>query len=345
MDKVSVIIPVYNAEKRIEGAVQSVIDQTYPEIELIIIDDGSTDDSGRLLENIKKEFINKTPNSDTIKNGKTITIIHDTNHGVSYARNKGMELSSGKYVAFIDADDTVEPNYIERLVAAAGMGRNNSLETDSSKNKDGIELVCYSDKITDIAAISGDYFLEYAVLNSDTHVWDKLFLLESIREKEITFPTDITIGEDMLFLLEFVNAIGRKECIKCITNSGYNYYENAEGAMNRSFKPSYMDQITCWDRAEKILDNRKTELSVYVYVKLAIIQIMAAMLVVGKLACSGKPPENIKEQVDICKAAIRHAKKQRGAFAGLSNGYKMKVIFLMGGSSLYLRSYGKWKGN
>lgn len=101
-DLLSVIIPVYNAEKFLERCLDSVIGQTYTNIEIILIDDGSTDDSAVICDNYAKKDCR-------------ISVIHKKNEGASIARNIGLEHSKGRYIMFVDADDRVENNIAEKL--------------------------------------------------------------------------------------------------------------------------------------------------------------------------------------------------------------------------------------
>ena len=103
---VTVIVPVYNVEKFIDKCVQSVIDQTMTDIEVILVDDGSTDNSLARC----REWTNKD---------SRVKVYHQENQGVSVARNLGIEKSAGKYIAFIDSDDWIEPNYLEVLYVMA----------------------------------------------------------------------------------------------------------------------------------------------------------------------------------------------------------------------------------
>lgn len=100
---VSIIVPIYNADKYLNRSLKSIINQTYTNLEIILINDGSTDSS---LE-ICKEYVEKD---------KRIVLIDKINEGVSIARNTGIQKSSGAYIAFLDADDWITPNYIEHLM-------------------------------------------------------------------------------------------------------------------------------------------------------------------------------------------------------------------------------------
>ena len=101
--KVSIVIPVYNVEKYLARCIQSVINQTYENIEIILVDDGSMDSSGKLCDTYKMR-------------DNRIKVIHQRNLGVSAARNVGLDLAEGDSITFIDADDYVAENYIETLV-------------------------------------------------------------------------------------------------------------------------------------------------------------------------------------------------------------------------------------
>ena len=105
-DKVSVIVPCFNTEKYIEECVKSIVSQTYKNLEIILVDDGSTDKTSELVDGLKKT-------------DDRIVVVHQKNAGLSAARNTGLKKANGKYVAFIDSDDCVAKNYIERLLAAA----------------------------------------------------------------------------------------------------------------------------------------------------------------------------------------------------------------------------------
>lgn len=102
--KVSVIIPVYNVEKYLFRCVKSVIDQTYENIEIILIDDGSEDNSGKLCDNY-------------VQLDNRIKVIHQQNGGLSSARNKGIELATGDAICFLDSDDYISKGCIEEMTS------------------------------------------------------------------------------------------------------------------------------------------------------------------------------------------------------------------------------------
>ena len=364
---VSVIIPVFNAGDAIRACVGSVVKQTYKDIQIILVDDGSTDSSGsicdELAEGINSLLGDHQPNrqyseqqsssSEEALNyniepaGISITVIHTVNGGVSAARNAGLKVAEGDWITFIDADDIVTEDYIERLVSAV-----NAFKTPISSKDPAITehrtyplmMVTMTDRIAPDTDMSGYYYIEHGVLNEDSHVWGKLYNKEEVDACLGTdwFPVGLSIGEDMLMLLEMAAKMENKKVFRSIPAGSYVYTENEQGAMLKPYKPSYLDQITCWDRAEEVLEPCKGHISDYVYVRLAEIQIMAALLVAGKIAVSSKV-DDYSDAINIIKRALRHALKRNGAFASLSAGYKIKTIIFRLSPSLYLNMYGRWK--
>lgn len=364
---VSVIIPVFNAGDAIRACVGSVVKQTYKDIQIVLVDDGSTDSSGRicdeLAEGINSLLGDHQPNrqyseqqsssSEEALNyniepaGISITVIHTVNGGVSAARNAGLKAAEGDWITFIDADDIVTEDYLERLVSAV-----NAFKTPISSKDPAITehrtyplmMVTMTDRIAPDTDMSGYYYIEHGVLNEDSHVWGKLYNKEEVDACLGTdwFPVGLSIGEDMLMLLEMAAKMENKKVFRSIPAGSYVYTENEQGAMLKPYKPSYLDQITCWDRAEEVLEPCKGHISDYVYVRLAEIQIMAALLVAGKIAVSSKV-DDYSDAINIIKRALRHALKRNGAFASLSAGYKIKTIIFRLSPSLYLNMYGRWK--
>ncbi len=335
---VSVIIPAYQAQDYIENCVRSVCSQKISEdvingftksdniIEVIIVDDGSKDSTGRICDELSVQFSN-------------VKVLHVKNGGVSKARNLGIENSCGRYIAFVDADDLVEESYISDLLRSAA--QNNA------------DIVIMDGKIKTDELISGYRYIEDGILSEDTHVWGKLFIRSLLEEDgKIRFPEGITIGEDMLFLLDILIKAGSKKCISMITGSGYRYNFNDSGAMLTEFKPSYFDQIKCWDIADERLNKMEYELSDKARLKFAVIRIMAALLVVSKFAKSNNMRENIdKISAEVMKdkvigsasQVISKALRIKGSYNRLSAGYKIKVAIFRFSPDLYIKLYGQWK--
>ena len=118
---VSIVIPVYNVEDYLEQCLQSVINQTYKNLELIVINDGSTDSSGDIIERYVKKYNN-------------IICVNQKNSGLSYSRNVGLDKSNGKYIYFLDSDDFLESETIAECVELAERENLDILQFDASVN-------------------------------------------------------------------------------------------------------------------------------------------------------------------------------------------------------------------
>lgn len=105
MKKVSIILPIYNVEKYLEKCVNSVINQTYQNIEVILVDDGSKDSSGRICDKL-------------VESDNRIKVIHKKNGGLASARNAGYEAATGEYIMYIDSDDVIKNGIAEKCVSA-----------------------------------------------------------------------------------------------------------------------------------------------------------------------------------------------------------------------------------
>ena len=326
-EMVSIVIPVYNAENYIKKSIESILHQTYPVWELILIDNGSEDDSFKICQEYAKKE-------------ERIQVLHQyQNKGVSAARNLGLEKANGDYVTFLDADDWVAEDYLEQLVKAA-------------KSTQADMLVCQYKKVYDVDRESGEErfseqqifitkeynkedYVEQCLLNGYTHCWGVLYrlsLLDGIR-----FPARITIGEDVLFLID---TILQAEKIVVTEYDGYRYYINENGAMNRKFTPSYMDQILCWQKAkEKLLEKYPV-----IENKINSILVVSTMLVVGKLSALSKEELNdFQKEVEECLSVIREYTGIKEVMKMLPSGYALKVKVFKLFPTLYMKLYGAWK--
>lgn len=327
---ISVIIPVYQAEKSIRGCVDSVkeaaaylnSDAEFSDsiVEIILVDDGSTDGGRRICDELTDEYV--------------ITR-HTKNHGVSHARNIGIELARGEYIVFIDADDTVRKEYFLDLL--------------KKEDETGFDLIDITSKKSFDEPMSGYEYVENAVLAENTHVWGKLFKRQMLLKNKIIFPEGLAIGEDMLFLLDMALKLGDKKFAYVTKKDGYNYVENEDGAMNSEFKESYAHQLVCWQKAEELIKKSGHKFSDEIMDRLSTIQIMAAMLVAGKIACMSREAKKNadKDMVNTTLSAsydlVKHGLKGGRAYRMLDRGYKAKVSLFMSSRNLYLALYGAFK--
>lgn len=217
---ISVIIPVYNAEKYIKKCVESVMKQTYYDIEIILVNDGSTDGS----ENICKEMLQKD---------KRIRIFHQENLGVSVARNRGIEESQGEYLIFADSDDYLKENMIEVLYRNIQMQNADYVICDyiTVRENQFIE----SEKIVPYKNYNGAEIKE-VIANMIgggklfSSVWRGLYKTDVIKDNCIQFK-EMKFAEDMIFNLEYLFNCNRVSVIK---DKLYYYVENSTSALNRT---------------------------------------------------------------------------------------------------------------
>ena len=208
---ISIIVPAYNVEKYIEKCINSVLDQTYKEWELIIIDDGAIDGTGAVADKYAEENDN-------------ITVIHQHNCGVSYARNRGIELAHGSYIFFLDADDWIEEDTLKTMI-------------DHGHRADLIACgvyYCFQKENGVISVKPRKIWETEECFISDNVFWDifcqtatasnKLFSVNSIGS--IRFSTTMTYGEDVFFVAQVLQNV---KSAAIVPRRMYNYLLNREG--------------------------------------------------------------------------------------------------------------------
>ena len=214
MDKVSVIIPIYNAEKTIEKTINSIINQTYKYLEILCINDGSTDKTEKILKKLESK-------DDRIK------IIFQENGGVSKARNTGIENASGKYICFIDADDYIQNDYIKECINILKVENSDLLCTSymEGNKKISVEEKCIQNlnkKKIEEQILSSNYF---------NTVWAQILKANIIKENKLRFNEKIIYGEDLLFNWDFISYAQK---ITYIDLPGYIYIYNQNGITQSS---------------------------------------------------------------------------------------------------------------
>lgn len=225
--EVSVIIPVYNAENYITQCIESLLNQTLRECEFIFINDGSTDNSEKIIEDYKK--------SDD-----RITLINQENQGVSIARNRGLDVSTGEYVGFVDADDYIEKDMYEMLYNAAKHGNCDVVISNFKSEMQGREVITRYPFLVDTVLKKNyieqellPYFLRTDNLNTTVN---KIYRNKVIKGNDVKFPEKIELGEDGIFNIKFFsNAIN----MKYIDYIGYHYREVVGSATRNIAKKDY----------------------------------------------------------------------------------------------------------
>ena len=208
---ISIIVPVYNVEKYLSKCLDSIINQTYKNLEIILIDDGSTDKSGEICDKYKNE-------------DKRIIVIHQLNGGVSAARNTGIGVAKGRYILFIDSDDWIEKDYVSSLFTYAG---NDIIVCCGYKRIFDDKIIEHSVKKLDelnkveFLNLLQDYELkkhkDFYINPIGNYLWNKLFPSKVF--KEIKFPNG-KVYEDVFVGFKIYNKINK---FIVIPYCGYNY--------------------------------------------------------------------------------------------------------------------------
>lgn len=212
---VTIIIPVYNVEKYIRVCLDSVLSQTYRNLEIILVDDGSTDGSGLVCDEYSK-----TDNR--------IKVIHKNNEGVSTARNTGIEMATGKYVCFVDSDDILMPDYVEYLYAIVESHNVPVAVTRSFFTTFGGKQIEHDE----IELVSGeDAAAQILYYNIPIGCYCKMFSRTFLLSNNIRFIPNVFIGEGFNFNVEAFSHAGKvaigKRKVYCYRRN------NAESAMTK----------------------------------------------------------------------------------------------------------------
>ncbi len=225
----SVIVPIYNAAPYLKKCVDSICNQTYTDMEIILVDDGSKDGGYEICERYAREE-------------SRVRVIHKENGGVVSARKAGVCAAKGDFIGWVDSDDWIEEDYFEKLVAVqrksgadiVAAGHYHDIGKNSIKVFNNISSGCYSkEEILSRVIYSGEFF-EYGV---QPHLWNKLIrrdIMESVGKR---IDDSISIGDDVLFVYP-----GIKEAKKiCITDiCAYHYVQHADSLTKKRQKPEQM---------------------------------------------------------------------------------------------------------
>lgn len=219
MIECSFIIPVYNCEKYLENCIQSIMKNEFNECEVILVDDGSTDASGKLCD----YFANAYP---------TVRCIHQKNQGVSFARNRGIQNAKGEYLVFVDADDSIDAERI--MLLTQNMKDNNidmtifgiSFEYYANGQCYRKEEICYPQEGIMHPVEWCERFEEIFCCNGFSSACNKIFKRENIIRNDIRFSTKMFVFEDLDFVLRYMT---RSELILNIADAIYHYRQTEDG--------------------------------------------------------------------------------------------------------------------
>ena len=221
----SLIVPVYNAEKYLRDTLNSILLQTYENFEVLMVDDGSTDKSALICE-------------EYASNDVRFHFIHKNNGGVCSARNLGLEHVSGRYVLFIDSDDTIDKNLLEQcymyLQESAADILIFGMYFDIEKNGQIVRRICKSNRsLLFLACQMNEFYRELYRSNYLTSMCNKVVDVRLIKDNGLRFDERITNYEDLLFSLKCLSKCSK---IQTVETCFYHYFLREELGMSRKYK-------------------------------------------------------------------------------------------------------------
>lgn len=241
--KVSIIVPVYNVEKFLDRCLNSLINQTLKEIEIICINDGSVDNSLQILEKFAKQ-------------DDRITILNQKNSGQSTARNRGIDKASGIYLGFVDSDDWVDLNYFEKLYTSAekyncDMAVSGIIRLHKWNKK--FHLKFEEEKVTD----NTDEKFEICDVPELSYVWNKIYKRESFMSKNLRFEEGIFF-EDVIMTPKILYSLGK---LITVPDTYYYYWRNPNSTVTKRTDKVNNDSIYAHNKAMEFIKEHNIDIS------------------------------------------------------------------------------------
>ncbi|MEG0826018.1 MAG: glycosyltransferase [Bacilli bacterium] len=300
MPKISILVPVYNVFPYLEDALNSIVNQTLKDIEIIIINDGSTDKSQVIIDEFSRKHTN-------------IKSFNCQHKGVSSTRNFALSKANGEYIGFVDSDDTVLPNMYEELYNMA--------------KKENADIV-----ISDFNEVHNDFtILKSGLFNNDISntilhlpsLCNKIIKKELYIKNNISFP-DISIGEDMTVIIQLLD-----KSVKTVylNKAFYNYYKRPNSLMNKKTYSKYWNDIfIAFDILNNKLSKKYSEELEYLFIQ----HVLKDSSIKFMYYKEGK--ESLKKIVTITKQKYKKFRKNK--YFKMNN-YRYKVICKL----LYYKQY------
>lgn len=230
MKKISIIVPIYNAEEHLDKCVESILEQTETNLEIILVDDGSKDNSFEICKKYEKT-------------DQRVKVIHQENAGVSVARNHGIEIAEGEYIGFVDSDDWIEPVMYERLLKEAKETNADVVMCDATTvYSDGKIQADTIMQLSKNQVLSKPDFTPSLLLEMAGSAWrciykNNRYNAKLIKSERLYFPLGVKFSEDRIFN---IYAFGYADKIAYIKESYYNRYMNEKSAVHR-FHEDYFE--------------------------------------------------------------------------------------------------------
>ena len=311
--KLSIIVPVYNVEKYLKRCLESILENTFGDYELIIINDGSKDNSEQVILDIKEKYNDKQDK---------IIYIKKENSGVSDTRNLGIEKAAGDYITFIDSDDYIQKDMLEQLMKKLNEADYDVVACDVRlvyENSDRVDIVSsgYAKDLLDKEAIKETMLIQYPVM------WNKIYKSELIKKLKFTCGVWYEDMEYLLKLYPHINSIG-------VVKMPLYYYLQRENSITYTYNDNLydiinnMESVINYYRENNIYDEYKDELE-YLYARYAF--------------------TTFPKRLAKCKDKAKYNRGIKYAFAKVKEyfpNYKAnKYLKIMGVKGIYIKRFNK----
>ncbi len=291
-DIISVIVPVYKVEPYLDRCVQSIIDQTYGNLEIILVDDGSPDNCPAMCDTWAEK-------------DSRIKVIHKANGGLSDARNAGMATATGEYIAFADSDDWIAPEMLRKLYDALQ-------RDDSDIAACTVQMVWEDSTPSELLTVQTNRVLDSleaqeALLRESLlkqPVWYKLYRRETI--DGILFE----VGKQHEDVYWSYQAVGRTRRVSIIDYIGYYYYQRAGSIMGEGYSMKRLDAIEAYERRYRYLSSHFPELECA-----ARLSIMSGCIYHGQMAFKYLLPKESKQALDYLSSVKAKYKIKRSEYS------------------------------
>lgn len=311
---ISVIVPAYNIAPYVERCVNSILNQTYKNVEVMLIDDGSTDDTPAIADKLAEQ-------------DNRVRVFHIENEGVSNARNTALNNLTGEYISIIDGDDWVEPTLFEDAINA--MQENNAdafmfeyyIDYEDHKDAHSVDSSFYG-------VIDREKAIEYSIDVQNRFAWSKIYsakLTENIR-----FDTDIILGEDTLYIC---SVLANADKVVYSGNNYYHYIVREGSAVNSAFNRKKLSGINAYQGVVDLANDLGYErVSLISRKSLANLAVQLAKRI---LATEGYSEKN--KDLKYLKSVITEQKKKLSKTNLLDK--KSKIKFMIASVSMKLLKY------
>lgn len=315
MPKVSIIVPIYNAEKYMEKCIDSILNQTLNDIEVILVNDGSTDNSSKIAD-------------EYAKNDRRIKVIHQENSGPSVARNNGIKTAIGKYIGFVDSDDYIELEMYEKLfnivdakeVQVAMCGYNEIHAYDNTKIIVKSNLI--SNKIYSKEEIKKDIISTFCKNKNYGFysLWNKIYLREWVVKSKLEIDENRDHGEDWWFN---INMFSTLDSFICLKEPYYNYIHINSNSLMFKYRENQFDLFL--DGRKKLLSIIPEEFIDYEELNTRFIYEFSSYILNTFKEIKHKEKSNNLAKKVLCNEEVINSCKSKNK---ISNKYKLITFFI-----------------